>query len=51
MDIATLIGMIIGPVLMLWGMIGDGSPMKMFIDYPSVALVGGPSRRRTSAVA
>ncbi len=41
MDIATLIGMIIGPVLMLWGMIGDGSPMKMFVDYPSVAIVGG----------
>ncbi|HRX84732.1 MAG TPA: motility protein A [Phycisphaerae bacterium] len=41
MDIATLIGMIIGPVLMIWGMIGDGSPFKMFVDYPSVAIVGG----------
>jgi len=41
MDIATIIGLIIGPALLIWGMIGDGSPMKMFIDYPSVAIVGG----------
>lgn len=41
MDIATLIGMIVGPVLMMWGMFGDGSPVKMFIDYPSVAIVLG----------
>jgi chemotaxis protein MotA len=41
MDIATLIGLILGPALLLWSMIADGSPLKMFVDYPSVAIVGG----------
>ncbi|MCB9851314.1 MAG: motility protein A [Phycisphaerales bacterium] len=41
MDIATLIGLIVGPGLVLWGMMGGGSSLKMFIDYPSVAIVGG----------
>lgn len=41
MDIATIIGLLVGSGLMIWGMIGDGSPLKMFVDYPSVAIVGG----------
>ncbi len=41
MDIATLIGLILGPSLVLWGIMGGGTSMKTFIDYPSVAIVGG----------
>jgi chemotaxis protein MotA len=43
MDIATLIGLIVGPSLVLWGMMGGGSSLSMFIDYPSVAIVIGGS--------
>jgi chemotaxis protein MotA len=41
MDIATIIGLIIGPALIIWGMVGGGEPMSMFIDKQSVAIVGG----------
>ena len=40
MDIATIIGLIAGTGLILWGMI-SGANLSMFIDYPSVAIVIG----------
>ncbi len=40
MDIATIIGLIAGSGLILWGMI-SGASLEMFIDYPSVAIVIG----------
>jgi len=41
MDIATIIGLIIGPSLIIWGMISGGGSGKMFLDYPSIAIVVG----------
>ena len=43
MDIATIIGLIAGSGLVLWGML-SGASLEMFVDYPSVAIVlGGAS--------
>lgn len=41
MDIATLIGLILGPSLVIWGMMGGGTSITTFVDYPSVAIVLG----------
>ncbi|GJM25481.1 MAG: flagellar motor protein MotP [Phycisphaerae bacterium] len=40
MDIATIIGLIAGSGLILWGML-SGATISMFVDYPSVAIVLG----------
>ena len=41
MDVATIIGLIIGPSLIIWGMLSSGGKGEMFLDYPSVAIVLG----------
>lgn len=40
MDIATIIGLLAGSGLILWGML-SGASIKMFVDYPSMAIVLG----------
>lgn len=40
MDIATIVGLIMGSVLLAWASIGN-SKASLFIDYPSVAIVFG----------
>lgn len=41
MDIATLLGFIVGSALIVWGMAQGGSGLAMFVNIPSVAIVIG----------
>ena len=42
MDVATIIGLFAGSSLIIWAML-SGSDLKTFLDYPSIAIVGGGS--------
>jgi chemotaxis protein MotA len=41
MDIATIVGLILGSVLVVFGMASGGSGLGMFLDVPSIAIVVG----------
>jgi chemotaxis protein MotA len=41
MDITTVVGLVAATVLLLWSMSIGGSPLSLFIDVPSVAMVCG----------
>lgn len=43
MDIATILGFIIGPSLVLFGIFYGGGTLRMFTDVPSILIVGGGS--------
>jgi chemotaxis protein MotA len=41
MDIATIIGLVTGTSLLLWGMAGGGAGLALFVNIPSLAIVVG----------
>lgn len=41
MDITTVIGLVMATLLLLWSMSIGGSPLSLFIDVPSIAMVCG----------
>jgi chemotaxis protein MotA len=41
MDIATLLGLVVGSTLILWGMSQGGSGLALFFNVPSIAIVVG----------
>ncbi len=41
MDISTIIGLVGGSALILWGMSQGGSGLSLFVNYPSMAIVIG----------
>ena len=41
MDITTAIGSVLCAVLLLWSLTAGGTPIAMFVDVPSLVMVGG----------
>lgn len=41
MDITTAVGSVLCAVLLLWSLTAGGTPISMFIDVPSLVMVGG----------
>jgi chemotaxis protein MotA len=41
MDFATVLGFVIGPILVVAGIAYGGSTLRMFVDVPSILIVGG----------
>lgn len=41
MDIATIVGIVVGGVLLLWGMMMGNTPIRAFLDFPSVLITFG----------
>ena len=41
MDLTTVFGTLLLVVLLLWSLTAGGTPIAMFVDVPSLVMVGG----------